>query len=203
LLHRIHEGPSGCRSGLQRQHNHADGRNGAGAAASFTLLKERTYHLVLHDSEGTSSVDPVEYRIQIVPDAYPTVAIPVPGMNLDVTDNTSLDMVIKAGDDYGFSRWSSATGSSSRCMKRRGGVYRSADSHPGGNGNGCRDPLPVGSPESSPCAGGHGELQREVFDNDVVSGPKSAISETFTLRLPSLDEVFADVEKQHDAGVDR
>jgi len=42
----------------------------------------------------------------------------------------------------------------------------------------------------------------EVFDNDNVSGPKSAKSEVFTLRLPSLDEVFADVNRSHEVSLE-
>ena len=42
------------------------------------------------------------------------------------------------------------------------------------------------------------EYHAEVYDNDMVSGPKMAMSETYTLRLPSIDEVFADVDKGHE-----
>ena len=44
------------------------------------------------------------------------------------------------------------------------------------------------------------EYHAEVFDNDNISGPKKGMSETYSLRLPSLDEVFADADKgQNDA----
>ena len=39
----------------------------------------------------------------------------------------------------------------------------------------------------------------EVFDNDVIGGPKSAISEMYSLRLPSIDEVFAQADRNHEA----
>ena len=42
----------------------------------------------------------------------------------------------------------------------------------------------------------------EVLDNDAVSGPKSAMSEIYSLRLPSMDEVFAQADKDHAASIE-
>ena len=43
----------------------------------------------------------------------------------------------------------------------------------------------------------------EVFDNDYVSGPKSAKSSTFTVRVPTLDEILAHADNtQTDASND-
>lgn len=39
------------------------------------------------------------------------------------------------------------------------------------------------------------EFYVEVFDNDVVSGPKSARTTTLQVRLPSLDEVFRQAQQ--------
>jgi chromosome segregation ATPase len=44
------------------------------------------------------------------------------------------------------------------------------------------------------------EYYVEATDNDRVSGPKSGESERFTLRLPSLDEVLADVHHDTERG---
>lgn len=46
------------------------------------------------------------------------------------------------------------------------------------------------------------EYYAEVFDNDAVKGPKSSKSNLYLLRLPSLDEVFADVDKEHERSID-
>jgi len=70
--------------------------------------------------------------------------------------------------------WSSATGSSSRCMKKAGEEFTEVPIPiPAGTGDGCRDPLPCLRnlhlvPEDMV------SYNAEVFDNDVVSGPKSA-----------------------------
>ena len=41
-----------------------------------------------------------------------------------------------------------------------------------------------------------------MFDNDAVHGPKSGKSQIFLIRLPSLEEVFAEVDKGHEASLD-
>ena len=46
------------------------------------------------------------------------------------------------------------------------------------------------------------EYFAEVFDNDAVKGPKSARSNLYLLRLPSLQEVFSDVNKGHEQSFD-
>jgi len=38
----------------------------------------------------------------------------------------------------------------------------------------------------------------EVFDNDAVSNPKSSVSKTYSARLPSLDEIMADITGSQD-----
>jgi len=47
------------------------------------------------------------------------------------------------------------------------------------------------------------EYHAEVFDNDNVSGPKKGVSETYLLRLPSLDEVFADADKDQNDAIEK
>ena len=177
--------------------------HGQKASGSLSLMNERTYHLRLSDSAGTRNADPIEYTLRIVPDAFPTVAIAAPGMNMDIAENISLPMVFRITDDFGFSR-----------LRLAYKLIQSRYEKPAADFTYITVPLPTG-------IGIEGLVQyawslqslslvpedvvsyyAEVFDNDVVSGPKSAVSETYTLRLPSLDEVFADADKAHDANLD-
>ena len=173
------------------------------ASGTLSLMSERTYHLRLRDKDGTLNADPIEYTLRIVPDAFPTVTIAVPGMNMDIAENLSLPMVFRITDDFGFSR-----------LRLAYKLVQSRYEKPAQDYTFVTVPLPSG-------IGIEGLVQftwslqslslvpedvvsyyAEVFDNDVVSGPKSAVSETYTLRLPSLDEVFADADKAHDASLE-
>ncbi|MEW6510433.1 MAG: DUF4175 family protein [Bacteroidota bacterium] len=177
---------------------------GRKASGSLVLIKEKTYHLELRDSAGTPSADPVEYGLHMVPDASPTVAIVIPGTDQDVADNTTLPLLIKVADDYGYTR-----------LRLAYKLVHSRYEQPAVQFSFITLPLPPQGPGEAlvphtwDISGLHlvpedvVSYYAEVFDNDVVSGPKSAMSEIFSLRLPSLDEVFADADKQHEASLEQ
>lgn len=170
--------------------------DGSVATARFPLLKDRTYHIVLHDTENLTNADPIEYQLKIIPDAYPTVTVPVPGRNVDVTEQMVLDLLIRITDDFGFSK-----------LRLAHRLAQSRYEHPADAFSYIDIPLPSKElttqelwyrwdlsamrlvPEDIVA------YYIEVFDNDNVSGPKSARSEVYLVRLPSLDEVFRDVSQ--------
>lgn len=177
--------------------------NGTKAAGTMGLLKERQYTIHLKDEEGMPSTDAIEYSLKIVPDAYPTAKIVFPGANMDIAENTQLNMLYRITDDYGFT--------SLRLAYR---LIHSRYEQPWPDFRFVNVPLPSAAAHELDIA--HlwslKELSLvpedvlsyylEVFDNDNVSGPKSGRSETYLLRLPSLDEVFADVNKAHEVSLE-
>ena len=169
----------------------------------FVLHHQATYHVNLEDNEGFTNVDPIEYKLDAAVDEAPTVAITSPGKNIDIVDNMEVPLRLKIHDDFGFTSLKLAY----RLVHSR---YEQADSSfsyssipitvDGKNYNDAEvdflwNVSPMGLvPEDVV------EYHAEVFDNDNISGPKKGVSETFLLRLPSLDEVFADADKgQNDA----
>ncbi len=178
----------------------ADGRHASG---SMILVREGTYHVALRDKEGTANADPIAYALRIVPDAYPTAAIVMPGTDLDVTDNQALSMMFKITDDFGFSR-----------LRLAYRLVHSRYEQPAQEATFVPVPLPSGAGTEAliPYTWSLNGLRLvpedvvsyyvEVFDNDNISGPKSAVSQTYLLRLPSLEEVFSDVSKAHDVSIE-
>jgi hypothetical protein len=176
---------------------------GARASATSVLMKERTYHLLLKDSDAVVNAEPIEYSLRTVPDAPPTVSILIPGMNLDITETSTLPLLVKITDDYGFSR-----------LRLAYKLVHSRYEQPAAEFTTVPIPLPQGIGTEGNVAytwaldGLHLAPEDvvsyyvEVFDNDNISGPKSAVSEVFTLRLPSLDEIFAEVDKGHEASLE-
>ncbi len=174
------------------------------ASGSVVLMKERTYHIDLMDIEGLTNANPIEYRLKVVPDAFPSAMIILPGRNLDVTEGESLSMLIKISDDYGFSGLRLAY----RLAHSR--YEQSAEEFTTKN-----IPFTTNNNLNEQSIAYRWDLKGlalvpedvvayyvEVFDNDAVSGPKSARSETYTLRLPSIDEVFAEVDKGHETSLE-
>jgi hypothetical protein len=176
---------------------------GKNAHGTLFLMKERSYHIDLRDSAGTGSVDPVEYSLKIIPDAFPTVTLLAPGENLDLTDTTAVDLLAKIADDYGFSS-----------VRLGYKLVQSKYEKPAQEFTYVPLPVPpAGTAEALvpyrwSVAGLHLVPEDivsyfvEVFDNDIISGPKSAMSEIYSLRLPSMDEVFAQADKGHEASIE-
>ena len=172
-------------------------------SASFLLLSDNSYHISVVDEEGLSNSEPVQYQIKVVPDEYPTIAIIEPGRNIDIAGDQSLNLLLQAKDDFGFSSLRLGY----RLIKSR---YEQAQTE--------YTFVPI---SFSTDAVGQIELPfiwnlaklnlvpedvveyfAEVFDNDNVKGPKSGRSNLYLLRLPSLDEVFTDVDKEHEHSID-
>jgi hypothetical protein len=172
-------------------------------SASIPILADNSYHISIVDEEGLSNSEPVQYQIKVVPDEYPTIAIIEPGRNIDIAGDQSLNLLLQAKDDFGFSSMRLGY----RLMKSRYEQTRTEFTF---------TPIPFSAdaveqielpftwnltnlnlvPEDVV------EYFAEVFDNDNVKGPKSGRSNLYLLRLPSLDEVFTDVDKEHERSID-
>lgn len=164
--------------------------------SSFMVRRAGAYAIELQDESGLTNSDPVWYRLTLLSDEIPTVAILEPGKNIDIADNRLLPLRILAKDDYGFSSLQLAY----RLVQSRFEQPQSAWTYIS---------LPV-STDKKECEVEYlwqlsplhlvpedvVEYYVQVFDNDNVQGPKKGQSQTYLLRLPSLEEVFADIGKE-------
>jgi hypothetical protein len=177
--------------------------NGANAEGSFVVRRNTTYHILLKDADGLPNVDPIEYTIRATPDEFPTAEILTPGKNVDLTQEMKLDLFARIKDDFGFSKLRLAYRLSQSKYEPPAENFTFAD-------------IPLQDRNQSPqelwyhwdVSGLHLVPEDaisyyiEVFDNDNVNGPKSGKSETYLLRLPSLEEVFSDVSQTHDQSME-
>jgi hypothetical protein len=175
-------------------------QTGTHAEGSVVVRNDRTYTIRILDSEGLPNTDPIEYSIHAIPDVTPAIAIVAPGMDLNIAGNERLPMVFRVTDDYGVSR-----------LQLAHRLIHSRYEPPARDFTYVNIPIQVtaGTEWTFPFAWDLSilhlspedvvEYHADVFDNDAVTGPKSASSSSFTLRLPSLDEVFADADKKHEA----
>lgn len=169
--------------------------DGATARGRFTVQRSGRYQIVLRDEHGEHNADPVSYRIVALDDAAPTIAMIEPTTDAQVDTRAILPVTVAIADDYGFS----SLRLHYRMIKSRYAqpdrTFASVDI-PFAPGSTTLD-VPyvwnlskVGiSPEDVY------EFYVEVADNDRVRGPKTARTSTMTVRLPSLDEVFAQTDK--------
>ncbi|HLF20304.1 MAG TPA: DUF4175 family protein, partial [Bacteroidota bacterium] len=172
-------------------------------SSAFPLDVETSYFLFMKDNEGLANLDPIRYQLKIVPDESPSVTIVEPGQNLDIAGSQSLRLLIQARDDFGFSK-----------LRLGYRLVHSRYETPSTEYNYIAVPMPAeaGTQLESSFDWNLSNLSlvpedvveyfTEVFDNDVVRGPKSARSQVFLIRLPSLEEVFTDADKGHEQSLD-
>jgi hypothetical protein len=169
------------------------------ATGRIILKRERTYRVEVTDDSGVRNGDPIQYTLRMIPDGFPTVVIAAPGTNVNVAGDEHLAMLFRLTDDYGISQ-----------LRLGHKLIRSRYEQAATEYTFIDIPLPgrTNTEVLVPFTWDLGTLrlapedviqyQAEVHDNDNISGPKMGVSEIYFLRLPSLDEVFADVEKDHE-----
>ncbi len=167
------------------------------ATIAFPIRKPDVYAIHLVDQKGLSNPDPIRYRIELENDGMPSVRIVDPGSDIDLDESMLLPLAVEAEDDFGFSSLDI--------------VYELLPSY-GGETRPGRWSLPLVSAQTdevsvqaawdlSKLGMGPEDVVRyyaEVRDNDTVSGPKSARSEVFHVRFPSVSEIYEEVASQHD-----
>ncbi len=165
----------------------------------FFLKKSTSYTITLFDKEGISNTNLIRYTLEVLPDMFPTVAITEPGKNMDVAGTNSLPMQIKIADDFGFSSLHLAYRLTNSRYEKPQEKF-SIITIPINKYKNIIEIIPylwnISSlnlvPEDVI------EYYAEVFDNDNINGPKMGKSDVYLLRLPSLEEVFANAEKNVD-----
>ncbi len=172
---------------------------GRTASGMLTLQRERVYQVRVTDRDGTGNADPINYTLRLVADAVPTVTIVAPGTNLDVVGDEELSMLFHLSDDFGISRLRLAHKLIHSRYEPPAEQYTVVDIPLSGRA-GLDWLVPFAWKLSTLRLAPEDVVQyyAEVFDNDATAGPKSALSGTFTLRLPSIDEIFADIDKGHE-----
>ena len=172
--------------------------HGQEAGGSFIVKKEDRYRIELKDTLGLVNSDPISYTIKVVPDLEPVARILSPGKQVDLDESMTLPLTLEGEDDFGLLRCGLCY------WIHKGGTLDSSEKEPG--------LIPINLKEKEPekilmdYTWNMNKLGLfpedlvsycfEVWDNDRVSGPKRARSEIFTVRFPSISEIFQEVEEE-------
>ncbi|MBL7998214.1 MAG: hypothetical protein JNL32_06195 [Candidatus Kapabacteria bacterium] len=174
--------------------------NGREASTGFSVISAGQYWIELRDNDNRTNADPIKYSVTVTTDGFPSISMIEPITDANVNKEALLTIRAAITDDYGFSQL---------LIK-----YRLAESRyamPEKNFKSVSIPLAnVGTSADVPYVwdlnkigispDDRYEFYLEVFDNDRITGPKSAKTSTLSVRLPSLDEVFRQAQQtQKDA----
>lgn len=168
------------------------------AEGGFPVNFNGEYFIRIVDGNKQGNDEPIRYSVATLADGLPTIALLEPTADVELSENAILPVRVVVTDDYGFSG-----------LKLKYRLIESKYAKPEEKYTSVSIPLSssvlaaevpyvwdVSKIGISP--NDKYEFYVEVYDNDVVSGPKSARTGLLTFRLPSLDEIFQKAEKTHD-----
>ncbi len=170
---------------------------GSDAVGSFKIKGDQHYKVLLTDNAGNNNLNPIIYEIKTVYDSYPTIELINPQKDAALPNDNRIPVAVKISDDFGFSRLSlnyRLTSSKYSEIWDEPNVLeipvskelKEADISHIWN----LTSLGLAVDDILTC-------YVEVFDNDVVTGPKSSRTAEFSIRVPSLEEILAKADQTH------
>ena len=174
---------------------------GSLASGQFILKHDGTYFISLIDTAGYRNRNPIRYQLSLLNDYQPLVEITRPGEDVELTLDSQLPLEIEARDDFGI-----------KAVKL---AYQIVHQPPRGDSSWAfvNLPLPPGAAKqvliqhildfnALPLA--FGDLFRYfalALDNNVIDGPGRGRSRIYTVRFPSIEEVFQAVDETQQENV--
>ena len=166
----------------------------------FRVRENDEFLIKIYDREGIDNISPIKYVVELLKDGYPSVKVLSPMGNFELNESMVVPLGIKISDDFGFS----ACNIVYRFLNKVENLDTFKIAFPIKEKT-----LPlqelyydwnVGSLGIVP--GDEMEFWIEVYDNDVVSGPKRSVSRKVFVRYPTIVELFSQVSEAEDQMVD-
>ncbi|UCD16689.1 MAG: hypothetical protein JSV44_09535 [Candidatus Zixiibacteriota bacterium] len=168
--------------------------SGRTAEQSFRVERDQGYSIHLIDMQGEINPDPIEYYITAVPDEYPVIDVVRPGIDINLNENMEVPLLLRISDDYGFSslvlKYRHVSGGA-KGEENVAVLHFSDNIKTEGEISFSWDVEPLGLMPSDYII-----YQFELADNDRISGPKITTSRAYIARLPSLEEIIAQTERE-------
>lgn len=169
---------------------------GENAAGSLRATGDVRYTFELRDEENNANDAPVAYTVKTIADQYPAIELISPKQNVALSSEQRLPLHFRIADDFGFSSVRLYYRLSASRYEKPQEKYTAIDI-PWEKGNKEQEihfiwnlsPLSLATEDAL-------SYYIETADNDNVSGPKKARTAELTARIPSLDELFSENDKQ-------
>lgn len=171
------------------------------ASGSFKIKKDNSYKIIITDKNNNKNLSPITYTVKALYDSYPIIDIIEPNKDVTLANDNRLPLYLNIADDYGFSKLVLN--------------YRLSESqyNPAKNEFSIVE-IPIDKNNNDQEVNYIWNLTNlnlttqdvvtyflEVFDNDFVSGPKSTKSPSFTVRVPTLEEVLSHADQTQNQAV--
>ncbi len=171
--------------------------SGTEFTAQIKISTPLKYNIILQDELGLKNKSPIDYSISLKEDQYPLVKIEVPGKDVDLDESMEIPLQVLGEDDFGFSKLDlffrilKNTSGDSLGFQKKNLSFKVHEGILLASMFWDLMPLEI-YPEDIV------EYFVQLYDNDMISGPKKASSKVYRLRLPSIKELFAESDATQD-----
>ncbi|MCC5935339.1 MAG: hypothetical protein JJU35_13915 [Balneolales bacterium] len=162
---------------------------------TMQVLQPDTLRFTLQDADGLENRNPFSFSLRVIRDQHPTVRITQPEAVVQKLNPREVTLRVEARDDYGFTamhlRYEVREGFSDQT--RSGSIRISGTAPASANLSYDWDLSSLNLQSADEVV-----YWIEVFDNDEINGPKSAVSGRNIIRAASLAESLLQQEEQED-----
>jgi hypothetical protein len=165
------------------------------ATGSFRVKKDISYTIIIEDLVTNQNLQPVRYYVKALFDSNPVIEMIYPKQDINLTNDSRVPVEVKINDDYGFSRLNlNYRLSSSRyesVQEKFSIIEIQID-------NKIKEQIVDyiwNLTQLNPAVNDVYSFYLEIFDNDNISGPKSAKTQIINVRVPSLDEILSQADE--------
>ena len=176
--------------------------NNSSASGRFAVDKDDNYRIILNDQNGNSNLSPIIYNIKVLNDAYPSIEIQYPNQSTSLSNDNRLPLGVKISDDYGFTKLLLHYRLSQSRYEPIQKEFSSVSIPITKNTTQEEVRYKWNLADLNLTSEDVVTYYLEVFDNDIISGPKSAKSPSFTVRVPTLNEMIAKAGDTQNKSVD-
>lgn len=162
------------------------------AAVQFKVVSDNSYILSLYDGQGLYNEPKPEFRIKCINDKKPVVSIMSPGKDMDLPEDYTLMLKLRCQDDFGISEiaiMTSMRGQEYKPSLKRKISGASTEIFINELLDFSSDPL---GPDDVVM------YYAQALDNDNINGPNIGKSKIYSLRVPSVFELFEDIENEQE-----
>ena len=169
------------------------------AKLTIPMTDSSTFFISLKDERGITNRNPIPFHLKFVDDLYPRISVIKPAPIIELGGDQAIPILMNIDDDFGFTKLqlsyeihrpnyieaepkiSMFSISSLDTSKSQQQVATNWEVQ--GLGLMPEDEL---------------HFRFELYDNDIVSGPKKQISDIFIAKVPSLNDLFMSYENKEE-----
>jgi len=167
--------------------------------ARWRIHGHQMVRVFVADTSGLTNHDPVPIEIEVIPDLAPQVAFLVPGADRDIPETMTIPMALALLDDYGFSKVEmifKTVGQEGESVEKTQTL-----SLPNNFGKEGVFEFNWSLLDARLFPGDRVLYRARAYDNGHPK-PKWTETETYALRLPTLDEIIAETEHRQQERTD-